>query len=138
MVEVTIGVLFLFAKYFLLRTGLVKWLQNWIAGELADDPQDFFAQWLFGTITTIDYRAVVHVGILIIALGIIKIVIAAGIWFRSPLLRKIILVFLSVATAYGIWSVIAKLSLFNGVVLLTDVLILLYVWHILPKHFDRS
>ena len=135
--EITAGTLLLFAKYFLLRTGLVDWVQNWIAGELADDSQDFFARWLLGLVTTIDYRVVVHVGILIIALGVIKVVIAAGIWFRSPTLRKIILAFLTLATAYGIWSVVVKFSFFNAVILLTDIGILLYVWHILPKHFQK-
>jgi uncharacterized membrane protein len=104
-----------------------------LRAELADDPQDQLAGWLMAhaPLQPAQLRLVTAT---LIALGLAKIVLAAGIWYGSWLVRDIALVVLSLAGLFALGALAAHFSLFRLLVAVTDLLIVFYIWRLLPKH----
>ena len=108
-----------------------------IAAELLEDPQDVFLNWLVWHLRP-DFSKVREVGIFICLLGGIKMFLAVGLWYRSYFMRSIGLVFLSLFAAFATTKILIHFSWFTLGALLMDLLILYYVWRILPKHFRHG
>lgn len=104
-----------------------------VSGELAEDPQDSLANW-FLVHVHMSPTTSVHLGILFIIFGCTKIAISFGIWYRSKRLRDILMVFLAIVTLYGAYDLIHAVSALKIFTLFMDVIVLLYLWKILPHH----
>ena len=104
-----------------------------LRAELADDPQDQLANWLLAhaPLEPAQLRAAT-LGLL--ALGVLKLVLAAGIWNRSWLVRDLALVVMGVAGVFAVVALAAHVTPFRLVVVGTDLLIVLYLWRFLPRH----
>jgi uncharacterized membrane protein len=107
-----------------------------LSGELTEDPQDLFATWLFAHLGV---EHAYRIGAIVLLLGITKIVIAVGVWYRSWLLRDGALIFFGMAAIYGCYEVLLHFSIFKLGALVMDLFLLWYFWKILPKHLhDRK
>ena len=104
-----------------------------LAGELVEDPQDLFINWLLAHIE-INQRAATEIGYTILGLGAIKVIIAAGLWYRSWRIRRALIIFLSMVTAFALYQLGARFSILRVLTFLIDVSILFYLWKILPHH----
>lgn len=108
-----------------------------IANELVDDPQDLFLQWFLHYVHLAPSVSI-HLGELIVFLGLSKLLLAAALWFEYRSVRKIGMV---VYTILGIFGLLALLHLFSWYKLIAwigDLLILIYFWKVLPRHFPTS
>lgn len=108
-----------------------------ISGELVEDPQDLFINWLLHS-ANFNPLTAAHVGSLLLALGIIKLAIAAGIWFGSWKTRRVLILFLSIITAYAVFDLAEHFNILKTIAFFSDLIILLYLWKFLPKHLRRD
>jgi Predicted membrane protein len=106
-----------------------------LAGELTEDPQDIFANWVFAHLGVADAR---RIGSVIILLGAIKLAIAIGIWYRSWWMRKAALIFFCAASIFGLYEIITAPTLFKVGALIIDLFLIYYFWKVLPKHFRQG
>jgi len=104
-----------------------------ISVELMEDPQDLFLNWL---ISHFSYRSSIKVGELFVALGVIKLALAAGLFFHAKLTRKIGIFFFIAVALFGSYHLSIKFTLFKLAVLFIDAFILYYFWQVLPRHFQ--
>lgn len=104
-----------------------------VVGELAEDPQDLLINWILAH-TPYAPAIAVHVGVLFAVLGVSKIGIAIGLWFRSWKMRRALLWFLGIVTAFTLVDVTISWSIFTVVALVADGVALYYLWAVLPKH----
>lgn len=107
-----------------------------VARELLEDPQDLFLNWIISHAHP-DFAKAPYIGIVIMALGIGKIIIAIGLWYRSWVMRNVGMVALSIFALYAIWEMIQMFTAFRFIAFVADVAILLYFWKILPRHLKH-
>jgi uncharacterized membrane protein len=110
---------------------LVLFSHRIFSGELTEDPQDLFANWLFAHLGVNQAR---QLGAVIILLGAVKIAIALGAWYRSWRMRNFALIFFSAAAAFAAYEIISRFTLFRLGALIMDLFFLYYFWKVLPKH----
>lgn len=108
-----------------------------IANELAEDPQDVFLNWLLSQ-PHFNYKGLVHLGIFIATLGMVKLILAVCLWYRSWPMRKILIIFFTAAVIFGIYYLYFAFSLWKIPALLFEFFILYYLWKILPRHLNES
>jgi uncharacterized membrane protein len=104
-----------------------------IRGELAEDPQDIFANWLLSHVHY-NYQIFINIGLAMMAYGLIKLILAVSLWYRSWFMRKSLIVFFIIIIIFSVYYLSIKFSFFTIFGLLVDGLILYYLWKILPKH----
>jgi uncharacterized membrane protein (DUF2068 family) len=104
-----------------------------LRGELTDDPQDQLAAWLLAhwNLQPAQLRAM---SAALLALGLVKLVLALGIWYRSWFIRDVALVTMGIAGVFALGALVVDFSLFRLAVVGTDLLIVLYLWRILPRY----
>lgn len=122
--EIFVGLLLLFS------TAIIR-------GELAEDPQDLFMNWLlhglhFNSATS------VQIGAVILLLGAVKILVAVGLWFISWKLRRLLIAFLLVITSFAAGELAARFSLLRLGTLAADAFVLVYLWKFLPRHLQED
>jgi hypothetical protein len=105
---------------------------KFIADELMEDPQDLLLNWLISHLT---YRGSIKLGALFVALGVIKLALAAGLVYHAKLTRMIGIYFFIAVALFGSYHLSIKITLFKLSVLAIDAFILYYFWQVLPKHF---
>ncbi len=103
--------------------------------ELSEDPQDLFMNWLLKTVHFNPSNAL-RFGILLILLGLIKFAIAVGVWYGSWNVRRVLMIFLSIITVYACVDIIVSFSAWKFFTLASDLVILFYLWKILPSHLS--
>ncbi len=109
-----------------------------IAGELAKDPTDLFVNWLLSH-TPIKFPGVLRVGEIIVALGTVKLLLAAGMWYRSWTIRNAALVVFAIVGAFGVYDLSLKFSVWKLLATAADLFIVYYLWRIMPRHIaDRG
>jgi uncharacterized membrane protein len=121
---VTIGGSSLTSSYF---------IQNFIVNELAEDPNDFILHW-FLTYNFPSAQTVLHLGVLVLILGLVKIFIAIGIWYSSRQVRNISLFIVATLGIFGLAEISRGFSIFKLVTVVVDFVLLYYLWKVLPKH----
>lgn len=67
-------------------------------------------------------------------MGIAKSILAFGIWYRSWLIRRIAIIFLTLFAVFGIVVLLTRFTWLELATVVADILILLYIWKILPKY----
>ena len=107
-----------------------------IRRELTEDPQDVFVNFL---IHGVHFRpeTATSVGNLFIFFGLLKLIIAISLWYRSHIMRKILILFLSMITSYSFVVTIYSFTPFRAFCFLADSAILIYLWKFLPHHFNH-
>lgn len=132
--EIIGGVAMLVVLFSLKQIAATGWVQNFISGELAEDPTDRFINWILQQDPHAIYTVSIRVAFLLIILGAIKIALAVGVWRRSMLIRNIGLVFFICVALYGVYELATVFSVFKLGLFGADLLILYYFWKILPRH----
>lgn len=122
--EIVLGFFFLFS------------IRGMIQRELSEDPQDAFISFL---IHGAHFRpeTSTSVGNLFIFFGVLKLIIALSVWYRSRMMRRILIAFLAMITSYSFAIMLFKFTAFRGICFLADLAILLYLWKIIPHHFNH-
>lgn len=108
-----------------------------VANELREDPQDRLVHWILNNVSSFDARASSEIGILVIFLGLIKIAIAFGVWFRSRRMRIVTIILLSLSSLLAVYELIWQFSVIAALAILADLLVLFYVWRVLPKYLPK-
>ncbi len=119
----------------LLAGFLVLFARAIMAKELIEDPQDILANWVFAHLGVGDAR---RIGAIVIVLGMIKIALAFGIWYRSWLVRNIALAFFAVAGFFAVYELTADVTAFRMAALGADLFMIYYLWKVLPKHYRHG
>lgn len=104
-----------------------------LQAELADDPQDQLVTWLLAH-THLEPAQLRAASAALLALGLLKLAIAAGIWFRSWLVRDLALLVMGLAGIFAVGALAAHFTTFRLLVVATDLLIVFYLWRLLPRH----
>lgn len=106
--------------------------------ELIEDPQDWLANWLLAH-TSITHQKVFEASVVVMVLGISKIILAIGLWYRSFVLRKWLIWLFSALLVFGTYHSLVHFSWLKIGALLADLLVLYYLWKIFPRHIhDRG
>jgi hypothetical protein len=104
-----------------------------LRAQLAADPQDQLAGWLLAhTPVRREHLWAISAGL--VALGLLKVALAAGIWYRSWAVRDAALVLMAAASVFTVGAVLVHFSTLRLVLLGLDLLIVLYIWRYLPRH----
>ncbi len=135
--ELMTGVLILLGAYFWTRRGLSEAFLQFIARELLEDPQDVLINWLAGLQSHVSLRTSLGAGAAILFLGVVKLAIAAGMWFKSWAVRNVAIVFFGIIALLGVYGLVARFSLWKAAAVVADALILYYFWRVLPKHLTE-
>ncbi|MFA6528564.1 MAG: DUF2127 domain-containing protein [Candidatus Gracilibacteria bacterium] len=132
-IEILLGLAFLINTYFLNHSDTSQILEKVIQRELAEDPQDFLANW------TLDnhFHITGYIGFAIAAVGFVKILITIGLITRSEKMRIISIFLLAVISGIGIYEIAAKFSVIKLVLLSIDLVMLHYFIFLAHKHFDE-
>ncbi len=112
---------------------LAIWSASLVFGELAEDPQDIFVNFVLHH-TAYSTGSAIHVGVLFFLLGFTKLAIAYGLWYRSWKIRRTLIIFLSIVTVFTLFDFAIHWTFFKAFALLADFLVLYYLWRILPHH----
>lgn len=102
-----------------------------LAEELLEDPADRLVNWVLDHLS---YRGSLKLGALFIILGMIKLALAAGLFYHAKLTRKIAIAFFAGVGAFGILRLLVAFSWPEAGVLGIDIFILYYFWIVLPRH----
>lgn len=108
-------------------------IQNFIIRELAEDPNDFILHWIL-THNLPSAQTALHLGLLVLILGLVKIFIAIGIWYSSRQVRNISLFIVSTLGIFGLTEIVRSFSIFKLLTVVIDFVLLYYLWKVLPKH----
>lgn len=122
-VEIISGFLIFFSSFF-------------IHAELLEDPQDRFVEFLLNTRLSIINNAH-QLGLLLIILGVTKLALAGGLWYRSWKMRDLLIGFISLVSLYAALDLAIKPEWYKAFGLAIDLFILYYLWRILPGHLDE-
>jgi uncharacterized membrane protein len=104
-----------------------------VKAKIAADPQDQLANWIMAHTSLVP----AHIRVLtlaLIAVGVVKIVLAGGIWYRSWLIRDIALWVMSIAGLIALVALLHHLSIWRVLALGIDVTIVWYLWRMLPRY----
>jgi uncharacterized membrane protein (DUF2068 family) len=112
---------------------LVRSVPARLQAGLTEDPQDRFVGWL---LTHTDLRAEHFraISLVLLAFGLLKIVLAVGIWFRSWMVRDLALAVMALAAVYAALDLVLHMTWLRLVLLAVDLLIICYLWLVLPRH----
>jgi uncharacterized membrane protein len=134
LVEMLAGSLCLLTAFFAKHLEVVRVIKE-SAGE---DQLDQFVRWLTEHLLLLktDHELIMHIGLVLIALGIFKIFVAIGLWFRSTKMRIVALVLFGALACYSSYELFLSFSIFKSIALVFDLFIIYYFWKILPKHLE--
>lgn len=133
-VQVIAGALFLTIAFFIKHPVIIKAIED-----IADkDRLDVFINWIVGQIVSwrIEYEVVLHIGLVLIALGLFSVLVAGGLWFKSNKMRLLALLVFGALALYSFYHLITDFSVLKLLTLAADIFIIYYFWRILPKHLQ--
>lgn len=116
---------------------LVLFSYKIILGELAEDPQDLFFNWLLGHLP-FSQPGAIKVGAAVTIFGLIKLFLAIGLWFKPVVTRKIAIFLFSAIAVYGAYHLSLRFSWFTTAALAIDGCILAYFLLLLPQHLKQD
>lgn len=137
--EIFAGLAVIVAAYVFRHSGSVRLIRSFIEGELREDPQDLLIHWLTAFTAGAAYKTTLEFSILVIVFGAAKVALAVGLWRRTPAVRGVAIAFFLAVAAFGTYDLAAvRFSFAKAGVLGGDILILLYLWLILPRHMHEA
>lgn len=137
LVKIIFGLSLLLESYLVKASVSNQLFQKIIEKELAEDPQDVFAHWVLGQ--SLANTTIIHIGWLLIILGLINFIIAVGVWFRSWAIRNFGVFFFATIGIFGIYEIFfVKFSSLGFVGLAIDVFLFYYFWKKLPRYLERT
>lgn len=116
---------------------LLIFSKSLIAGELIEDPQDLFVNWLLRSVH-FNPTTAVHAGGLLLFLAAIKFLLAAGVWFDSWRMRRYLIIFLCLISAYALYDLFTHFGILKLFTLGSDLAILIYLYEFLPYHLGHA
>ncbi len=133
--EMLAGSLCLLITFFAKHIGLVDTI---IEAANTKDHLDQFVVWLLHNLVALklDYQLMLNIGMVLVGLGIFKIFVAIGLWFKSHKMRMVALIIFGGLSLYSTYQLIIHFSFFGVVALLLDLYIVYYFWRVLPKHLE--
>ncbi|MFH1509477.1 MAG: DUF2127 domain-containing protein [bacterium] len=135
LLEIVLGALAFLSSFFIEYLPVTQFLENVFANELTEDPTDIFANWLITQSPFVfTQNNLLRSAIILIVLGLLKIILIAGLWFKSKKVRNIALLFFSLVTIFGIYQLISAFSFLTFIFIIVDALIIYYLWRVYPKH----
>lgn len=133
-VEFMAGALCLLAAFFVRHLSLVDTIDVVATG----DNLDRFVKWLVHYVvdSQVGDELLLHAGLILIALGLLKIFIATGLWFKSRKMRNIGIIIFTGLASYSIYHLFLGFSAIRIVALASDLFFVYYFWKVLPKHLN--
>jgi uncharacterized membrane protein (DUF2068 family) len=104
-----------------------------LRAQVAQDPQDQFANWILAH-TNLEPEHLRAITFGLLTVGLFKLVLAGGIWYRSWLVRDIALWVMGIGGLFAIGALVSHFTLVRLVVLAIDLSIVAYLWRFLPRH----
>ena len=107
-----------------------------LKAQLAADPQDQLANWVMAhtSLLPAHIRAITF-GLLAVGLG--KLVLAGGIWYRSWLIRDISLWVMSIGGLVALAALVHHVTIWRVLALAIDLVIVWYLWRMLPRYLPE-
>ena len=105
-----------------------------IASELAETPRDAFVSWILTHNLPISPSMALQFGVLVLVLGILKLLVAAGIWYRSPAARVATMVLVAALGLFGVVELWYNFDWFKFGTVIIDAALFYYLWRVLPKY----
>jgi uncharacterized membrane protein len=112
-------------------TSIVKHV---ITEELSEDPQDRLANWVLTHNLPLGSRTALYASLVVLGLGVLKLVVAVGIWRRSFAARNITMALVGILGLFGVAELMHSFSWFKVVTVTIDVVLFYYLWRILPRY----
>lgn len=107
-----------------------SFLEKVVAEELQEDPQDRFAHWILSQEQGANIHALIGLGGFVAILGVVKIIVALGLWYQSRRLYALLLVLLSATSLFALYELFRDFSWSLAILLGFDLMILFYVFRI--------
>ena len=101
--------------------------------QAAADPENQLARWLLRH-APIDPGHLMAITLVLLAVGVGKIVLAFGIWYKSWLIRDLAVWVLALGGLVAIGAMIHHFTLVRLIALGIDLVILWYLWRKLPRY----
>lgn len=138
LLESVFGLGLLVAVFSLQHLAGSRFVHALVTKELSEDPHDAFIGW-FLTHDIMSYRHVMaEIGVVLLVLGVLKIVLAIGVWERSWLMRDIFMILLALGGLISLVALARHFSTFRFATLALDVLVFYYLWQVLPKYLHHQ
>lgn len=120
------------------RVAPLRSLNEFVLRELQEDPQDMFLNWVAGHFPRISHDTSMHLAWLVLAFGTIKIMLAAGLWYRVKETRIVAVAVFGAFAVYGLYRLFLSFSWSGALMVLIDAFFLYYFWIQLPRHLARD
>lgn len=135
LVEILAGALCLIGAFFARHPSLTITIDR----VATTDRLDQFVSWLSHYIVEsgVSDELLLHLGLILIALGLIKIFISVGLWFKSQTVRRAGIFIFTALAAYSVYHLLQGFSVMRLFALGSDVFFAYYFWRVLPKHIRK-
>lgn len=120
------------------HVGRNAWVHALVQKELSEDPHDALISWFLAHDSTSSRHILVQIGIVLLVLGVLKVVLAVGVWRRSWLMRDIFMILLTIGAVIGLAALGRHFSALRLTTLVLDLLVLYYLWRVLPKYLHHE
>lgn len=117
----------------LLAGAYVHKVPDLLKAQLAADPQDQLANWVMAH-TSLQPSHIRAITLALLAVGLGKLVLAGGIWYRSWLIRDIALWVMSIGGLVAIGALVHHFTIWRVLALAIDLIIVWYLWRMLPRY----
>ena len=101
--------------------------------QVVADPENQLARWILRH-TSFEPAHIRAMTLGLLAVGIGKLVLAGGIWYRSWLIRDLALWVMSLGGLVAMGAMLHHFTLVRLVVLAIDLVIVWYIWRMLPRY----
>ena len=105
-----------------------------IANGSIEDPPDKFLTAAFRHLHLTSHASL-QAGIFLGLLGLGKFILALALWYRIYVIREIGILLFGLLGLFGLAQLVHAFTWFELLFWVVDVLVLLYFWKVLPKHF---
>lgn len=108
------------------------------SGELLEDPNDLFANWIVSQSPTSLFHTALNLGLLLLFIGGIKITIAIALLLRSKRLHIFAVLLVALLTLFSILDILLHTTALRAVALAIEVITLFYLAKEVPREFQTS
>ncbi len=106
--------------------------------ELAEDPNDLFAKWIISQSPTHLFHTALNVGLILLAIGSIKLIVAFGLLLRSKRAHALAVLFVALLTIFSTLDLLLHTTFIRGCAVGIELATLYYLLEVIPKEFEKS